>query len=405
MPQIAVVETSKKEAGHLNFIYGLRAAAALFVVLGHAFFQPQNGYYDSKVMNHLGLTYGRLAVVVFIVVSGFCLGLPTARRGDDLGSLLEFAKRRMRRILPPFYACLVLSILFIILVANVKTGTVWDNSLPLTKTRILTNSLLLHDLPISWQANIAGVFGIHDYPAGELHGDINYPLWSIAVEFQLYLLFPLVVLAFRRWSGFVVAVGAVLLGLIFHEATLHFFVGMTPWFLGAFVMGAAAAKRAVNINPSGRRVMPMEVIRKISLNMFVLLALALISYGKGFHDRFEPYVDTWMALATALLLITLYEDASTNQRWITRKLSGQRLVSIGVFSYSLYLVHAPLLHALDMLWVRSIHPGPVARFALLVGCIPIIVGLAYLFHLMFERPFLKGVVVKSTSAQKFETEG
>ncbi|MEP6754385.1 MAG: acyltransferase [Chthonomonadales bacterium] len=372
----------------LDFIDGIRAAAALFVVLGHAYFQPQNGFYDNRIMTHLGLTYGRLAVVVFIVVSGFCLGLPTARRGDMIGSLKEFAKRRMRRILPPFYACLALSILFIVLFANAKTGTVWDNSLPLTKTRILTHAALLHDLPLSWQVNIASLFGIHDFPAGELHGDINYPLWSIAVEFQLYLLFPLIVLSFRKWGGAAISAIAVALGLVFHEATMHFFASMTPWFLGAFVMGAAAAGRAVNGDTADKQMMPLEVIRKISLNMFLLLALALIGYGKGFHDRYEPYVDTWMAAATALLLVTLYADATAHERYVTRFFSSKLLVKIGIFSYSLYLVHAPMLHLMDRIWVASLNPSPIARFLLLVVSIPLIVGVAYLFHLVFERPFL-----------------
>ena len=79
---------------HLAFIDGLRAIAALFVMVCHAYFEPANGYYASRLMNHLGLTYGHIAVDVFIVVSGFCLMLPIARRGDQMPPLKQFFTRR-----------------------------------------------------------------------------------------------------------------------------------------------------------------------------------------------------------------------------------------------------------------------------------------------------------------------
>ena len=166
-------------------------------------------------------------------------------------------------------------------------------------------------------------------------------------------------------------------------------------------MGAAAAGRAVNGDTADKQMMPLEVIRKISLNMFLLLALALIWYGKGFHDRFEPYVDTWMAAATALLLVTLYADANAHERYVTRLFSSKLLVKIGIFSYSLYLVHAPMLHLLDRIWVANLNPGPIVRFLLLVLSIPVIVGAAYLFHLAFERPFLS----KRTAVQNNMIQG
>lgn len=73
----ALVPTATKT--HLAFIDGLRAIAALFVMVCHAYFEPANGYYASRLMNHLGLTYGHVAVDLFIVVSGFCLMLPIAQ--------------------------------------------------------------------------------------------------------------------------------------------------------------------------------------------------------------------------------------------------------------------------------------------------------------------------------------
>ena len=64
------VSTSPPKA-HLAFIDGLRAVAALFVMVCHAYFEPANGYYASHLMNHLGLTYGHIAVDVFIVATAY----------------------------------------------------------------------------------------------------------------------------------------------------------------------------------------------------------------------------------------------------------------------------------------------------------------------------------------------
>src|SRR5262245_41455809 len=81
-------------AAHLAFVDGVRASAALFVAVCHSYFEPTSGYYSSWIMNHLGLSYGHIAVDIFIVVSGFCLMLPVLRRGGRLDSVASFMRRR-----------------------------------------------------------------------------------------------------------------------------------------------------------------------------------------------------------------------------------------------------------------------------------------------------------------------
>jgi peptidoglycan/LPS O-acetylase OafA/YrhL len=368
-PLVADVDVRPAEAParlRLEFVDSLRALAALFVVLCHTYYQPANGYYASRIMNHLGLSYGYLAVDVFIVVSGFCLMLPAARRGDRLSSLGEFFRRRVRRILPPYYACLLLSILFILVWAHEKTGTVWDNSLPLT-----------------WQQVVAHLFLVHDLPLGLPGGAINFPLWSIAVEFQLYLVMPLIVWSFRRTGNLITVAWAVAVGLALYLVRPGWLDGATPWYLGQFVMGCLAARLCVlrqgSFGPGLRIACGL---------MWVAIGLLIISQGRNFYTEMRPYVDTGVGAATAVLLAVLFSDGGRQQFWLGRALNWKPLVAVGLFSYSLYLVHAPLLHAFDRVFVGLFTPGPVTRFLLLVCMIPCIVGIAYLFHLAFERPFL-----------------
>jgi peptidoglycan/LPS O-acetylase OafA/YrhL len=70
-----------------------------------------------------------------------------------------------------------------------------------------------------------------------------------------------------------------------------------------------------------------------------------------------------------------------------RFLSSKPLLALGAFSYSLYLIHNPVQQVLY--WLRpSGVVGPVPDFCYLVATLPLIVGCAWLFSLVFERPFL-----------------
>src|ERR687883_1606131 len=90
---------------------GLRGMAALFVVVHHVFLRAFPGYpVDRAPFWAAGFIYGRFAVVVFIVLSGFSLALAPARHGWRLDGVSRFAVRRAGRILPPYFAALVFSL-------------------------------------------------------------------------------------------------------------------------------------------------------------------------------------------------------------------------------------------------------------------------------------------------------
>lgn len=357
-----------RQPARLAWIDGVRALAALFVVVCHAWHEPTNGYYGGWLMNHLGMRYGHIAPDVFIVVSGFCLMLPIARRGGRMGSLRTFISRRCRRILPPYYAALGLSVLFVLTVAGQPTGTVWDNSLPLTWRRLIGNLLLVHNFPIAVGA-----------------GSINYPLWSIAVEFQLYLLMPLIVLSLRRTGagatlGWTIASG-VLLGLTLPQV----WVDSQVWYLGLFALGIVAAREAVR-----RETIPAGW-RWLAFAIWVGAGIAILATGRLFFERFAPLFDTAIGLATALFLATTYRAGEEGRRPVlTRVLSWRPLVAVGLFSYSVYLLHAPVLHALHLALATVARLRPEVEFLVLLGLLPVVVGVSYLFHLACERPFMQG---------------
>jgi peptidoglycan/LPS O-acetylase OafA/YrhL len=371
--------TAKTPRLHLPFIDGIRALAALFVVLCHAYYEPTNGYYTERWISRLGFSYAHLAVVVFIVVSGFCLMLPTAQKGDRIPSIKEFYLRRIRRIVPPYYAALILSAVFILLVAHQQTGTVWDSNLPLTFPRFVANLVMIHNLPLAkW-----GIEG----------GSINFPLWSIAAEFQIYLVMPLVVLSVRQCGEAFTLTWTILFGLGLFWVLGAAVLPSTPWFLALFAMGGIAARRFVRQEGSAHRAL------WIVFGLMVLLGVAVtFAAGSARYYNNWPYFDLYFGAATALLLYLAASDASSRANFLTRLLSFRPLVTVGIFSYSLYLIHMPLLHAHFLLLRHFLNPRPIVMFGLLVLSIPLIVGWAYLFFLAFERPFLSSRAKKEATA-------
>src|SRR3954463_1062908 len=90
---------------------GVRGLAALFVVVNHVFERAFPGYPVDRAPFWAGwFIYGRFAVVVFIVLSGFSLALSPARDGWRLDAVSAFAYRRARRILPAYWAALGFSL-------------------------------------------------------------------------------------------------------------------------------------------------------------------------------------------------------------------------------------------------------------------------------------------------------
>src|SRR4051795_12096619 len=155
---------------------GIRGVAALFVVVNHIFLRTFPGYPRDRAPFWAGwFIYGRFAVVLFIVLSGFSLALGPARHGWRLGAVAGFARRRARRILPAYWAALVFSLAVAWLVVPPP-----GQAAPGGKS-ILVDGLLVQ--------NLVGA------PSP------NRSFWSMAVEVQLYLAFPLLLLMVRRWGA------------------------------------------------------------------------------------------------------------------------------------------------------------------------------------------------------------
>lgn len=361
-------------AQHLDYLDGVRALAALMVVAHHIYQLSQyNGPMQGlPALLTRPLGYGHFAVSVFIVISGFCLMLPIAGGDGSLrGGALLFFRKRARRILPSYYLAMVVALVMRFLPsANGEApaclaGAVklWNST---TTQDVVTHFLLIHNFfPSSFEK-------------------INQVFWSIAVEWQIYFIFPLLVLAWKRVGGALVTISMVVVtyGVLFalHNSPL---VGITPHYWGLFTVGMAACSAAFSKEEAwvrwSRRV-PWALLGTV---------IALATVVACYRAAVVPLrtMDLPIALSAASYLIA----ASVSDGSLVRRfLSVRPLVSVGKFAYSLYLVHLPAIWiTAELFATRFDRDSNTLFYGLLAIGLPFSVLFSYGFYLIGERPFVR----------------
>ncbi len=361
-----------KQRPRLDYLDGLRGLAATYVVIFHAV-GFHAGEFDTlgKVLRKPWL-FGHEAVAVFIVLSGYCLMLPIARSDDQRmqRSFGTYLRRRAQRILPPYFVVLFASIAAIAFIPlmNERTGTTWDESFPgITWGPITSHVLLVHN----WMPEYAT--------------QINGPLWSVASEWQIYFLLPLLVWVRRQWGIAELLSCAAVIGYLpavfFPEAA----GAANSWYVLLFAMGMAAADINFSSDALSQRLARWNWTRVASLLWlgFVVLGVGLARYW----FRSKLLSDPYMGVATAALLITLGSQSHASSR-LRRLLDSRPSQLIGRFSYSLYLSHLPVLAATYAL-SRGLHLDPASNLLFMssVGLLAAY-GVAHLLYITVEQRFL-----------------
>ena len=340
---------------------GIRGLAALYVVFNHIFLRAFPGYpVDHAPFWAAWFIYGRFAVVVFIVLSGFSLTVSPVRSGWRLGPTSRFAYRRAWRILPPYWSALVFSLLMTWFVLA-QPG--WP--VPHGKS-VVVYGLLIQDAV--------------DAPIP------NRAFWSIAIEAQLYVVLPLLLLLVRRISAMAmvatVAAIVVTVGVLApHVAIMNTaLVRFTPDLAVLFAIGVMAA--GVVGASERRKSWPWHWLALCAAAPVV----ALIAW-KGSVWTIDNLF--WVDLAWGPAIGCLLAAVATDRpRPLVRVLDTRPLRSLGSFSYSLYLTHAPIVIAVSYGVIAGRVPPGVPSFLVLAAIlIPLTVTFARLFAAVFEIPF------------------
>jgi peptidoglycan/LPS O-acetylase OafA/YrhL len=350
--------------------------AALFVVFVHAFYEPSLGFYTHRWLYLLGVSYHRVPVDVFIVLSGFCLMLPIARRGQLVRSWRAWFVRRSLRILPPYYAAVLLSLGLSVFLINP-----WAHRI---------GSYIAGSVPSA--ALWAYAFQIQDiFDERYLQAIHNPPLWSIAVEWRIYFIMPLVLWTLRSWGALPTLLWTVCFGLGVDYAFGYAIGKASPWYVALFAMGAIAARSVVAGTVE-------RWWRPASLGCVGLFGVIVTLKKAAFYNQHAPYFGLLVGAGTALFIGASAKDVLAGKAGlVVRLLSSRPLVALGLFSYSLYLTHNPMLR-LTHLAIESLRKlAPESMLALLLAATPLYLLAAYLFHIAVERPFMGAAAAPSPS--------
>jgi peptidoglycan/LPS O-acetylase OafA/YrhL len=357
----AVASPAPRPGQRLAGLDGLRGLAALYVVVHHVFLRAFPGYPVDHAPFWAGwFIYGRFAVLVFIALSGFSLALSPAHAGWRLDGISRYARRRARRILPAYWAALLFSLAVAWLIVAQPGGVVPDAK------SVLVNGLLVQ--------NVVGA------PSP------NAAFWSMAVEVQLYILLPLLLLMVRRRGALAMVATVTLVVAVVgivgpHVARLNTFVIQSPPDLAAlFAVGIMSA--GIVGAGTARRSWPWA--------WFALAAaapvLATIAWRGSVWTLDRLYwVDLALAPAIACLLVSL---ATGRPALLLRLLDARPIRSLGSCSYSLYLTHAPIVVIVyELIVAGRVHRGAAAFVVSLALVLPLTIVFAKAFASVFETPF------------------
>jgi peptidoglycan/LPS O-acetylase OafA/YrhL len=354
---------ARSHTRRVDWLDGVRGAAAMFVVLHHIWLASWPKFPRNVGPWWVGwMLYGHLAVAVFIVVSGFSLTLAPMSRGASLsGGARRFLRRRAWRILPPYWAALIFSAIL-----------TWTFVQPGLGIAAITKGFLVHGLLLQDVVGSAAP---------------NGAFWSIAVEWQIYFAFPLILWLARRTNFGTSVLCTIAVVLIARELTqlgspLNKINHLTPQFLALFAMGVLA----VHLGADGRAAKlrrPLTAAGLIAVGAFV--AVAVIEGSVWVVDRYF-WIDLLFGTGIACMLAVMHGGGAARARHV---LASPEALRLGLFSYSIYLLHGPLVGLIDVRVLAPFHLAPLVKFGwLLVIGIPVILVVCYGFHLMFEAPFL-----------------
>jgi len=325
-------------------IDGLRAIAVLPVMLFHARLQP--------------FSAGHLGVDVFFVISGYLITrllISNMDRGDF--SLWRFYERRARRILPA---------LFVVTFTSIPFAWLWmqpsqfeDFGASLTAVALFFSNIFF------WQHD--SYFSLDSEMKPLLH------TWSLAVEEQFYVIFPLLLMGlwrFERNRVLQIIIGIAITSLIVSEVGWRYWSSANFYLMPSRSFELLAGSICAFWSHS-RPLRPNEILSALGL---VMVVGAMVLFGPS-----TPVPSVYaLPIVVGTALVILFGASTT---YAGRLLASRPFVAIGLISYSAYLWHQPLFAFARIRAMTPVTPW----FMLGLTCLALI--LAYLTWRFVEQPF------------------
>lgn len=307
------------DSPRLECLDALRGIAAVVVVIQHvtSMFPRPEGEFVFRILHRVLATSGSAAVDLFFVLSGFVLTLPYVGARARTMDYTDFAVRRVMRLYPAYWIAVAIALIARLALSDDLhasaltewTATYWG--IPLTVTEVLRTFSMV--VPFD-------------------SGVLNTVFWSLLVEMQVSLLLPFFIVV-------VATAGAVRSALVILASSIIISLTIAPstalQFLPLFVLGTVLAKHQAHI---------VGALAKLSGKSFLaLLLISLVTIEARLYVwRFPELPPQYLAGSGAGLLIMLVLARLRRSRLLVNPLAHL----LGTASYSLYLLHIPVILSL-----------------------------------------------------------
>ena len=297
------------------------------------------------------------SILLFFLISGFCIHYPNSIKDYKINWMNYFLKRFFR-IYPTYIAALIITSI-ISYYCKVKWNYYsWDPE------RILRVATLTQN-----------------YPPGNEPFWINPSLWTIPLEAEFYLLYPLVIIFFSCFKSLrfiLLLISLCLLSIIlYHNGNkwaIHTFMFFWPtWILGAWISKLYRKSYL-------ERISNKLLITAIS----ILLIISVISHLFDWYSWIQYFV--WSFFYTSIFIFAL-KKSFINKINLINKLSTF-LSFTGKISFSLYLIHFPLFKLFGLIHISYFEKKPENFLVSIIYLIPLFI-IACFFYKLIEQPIHK----------------
>lgn len=344
-------EISSQIKHYRKDIDGLRSLAVVPVVFSHAGF--------------IGFSGGFVGVDIFFVISGYLItGLLLKELTDGRFSIVKFYERRARRILPALF--------FVLVVMLVVATAYYPPSLFIGLARSTIATLF-------FASNFWFFRSASDYFAPDAEFEPLLHTWSLAVEEQFYIVFPILLWWLMRWQrqtvlGILIAICLVSLAVSVWATqrypSANFYFSITrAWELG---IGSVLAFGIAN-----------RLRHRAIAETVAALGLAALVYSVTTYDAGTAFPGL-AAVIPCLGAAAIIWSGTQQDTFVSRMLSNRVLVGIGLISYSLYLWHWPVF----VLFRLQLGTVDLPVFSAVVATV-ISLALAIFSWKFVEQPFRK----------------
>lgn len=336
------------------YLDGVRGVLALIVAASHAY-GLLGGWNESRPFIGSGL-----AVTYFFIMSGFVLSISLSSRPT---SFHGFFWSRFWRLWPLQVLCLIVMVL--VYAFHAKVGRFVPSEEYLQPFTILMNSLFLTNI------------GIPDIPT------INGPAWSIGIEFWVsaFVLYGV----FKVSSSWAAALAFILFSFIISIAQLTASANILPFLNGGVLVAIACMSLGVVMFklPS-----PLKVVtQKIPLKLWKIISI--VSLIVSLHGLYFGLYNDWRDIIYIFSFIVFLIPATfaVSNPLLYNVLSSTPLTFLGHISFSLYLIHWPIL--MFLVGYYKYFPGGVT-VAVAIS-LSICVAVATFLKFKFEDPIARAI--------------